>query len=158
MGTLVRAVPRGNPQLKRIESFAFSRSSLQSTTIPCNIEILGSSHLKDCQSLSSISFETDSRLKRIESDAFSFSSLQSIVIPRNVQFIDGSAFIGINLHAFSIETSHERSMIDKEFLVDIIDYRLIRSFSSSSHVEIYGDIEMLGSSCFCMPNAFINFL
>jgi hypothetical protein len=87
-------------------------------------------------------------LKRIESSAFSHSSLQSIKIPRSVQFIDGSAFLGINLKAISIETDHERFVIDQESLVDILDHRLIRNFSSSSHVSICRDIEILGSSCF----------
>jgi hypothetical protein len=114
------------------------------------IEILGSACFCDCKSLSSISFESNSRLKRIESHAFSFSSLQFIEIPRNVRFIDGSAFLGVNLNSnsISIETGHERFEIQDNFLVDIVDHRLIRSFASSSHIHICGYIEILGSSCY----------
>jgi hypothetical protein len=77
--------------LTRIESSAFSNSALQSIEIPRNVEILGSSCFSFCFSLSSISFDLNSRLTRIESSAFSYSSLESITIPPNVQFIACSA-------------------------------------------------------------------
>jgi hypothetical protein len=57
-------------RLIRIESNAFSYSSLQSIMIPSNIEIFGSSSFSYCKSFSSISFESNSRFVRIESDAF----------------------------------------------------------------------------------------
>jgi hypothetical protein len=79
-------------RLIRIESDAFSFSSLQSIVIPSSVEILGPSCFAYCKSLSSISFESNSRLMRIESDAFSESSLQSIVIPSNVEIIGSSCF------------------------------------------------------------------
>jgi hypothetical protein len=76
-----------NSQLTRIESKAFSSSSLQSIVIPRNVEILGSSCFSSCKSLISISFESNSRVTRIESDAFSNSSLQSIMIPCSVEIL-----------------------------------------------------------------------
>jgi hypothetical protein len=79
-------------QLIRIESSAFSSSSLRSIEIPRNLEMLGSSCFSDCESLSSISFESNSRLTRIESSAFSHSSLNSIEIPRNVEILGSSCF------------------------------------------------------------------
>jgi hypothetical protein len=54
-----------------------------------NIEILGSHCLSFCESVSGITFESNSHLARIESEGFYESSLQSILIPRNVQFING---------------------------------------------------------------------
>jgi hypothetical protein len=62
-------------RLMRIESNAFSYSSLQSIVIPNSVEILGSFCFSRCKSLSSISFESNSRLMRIESHAFSGLSL-----------------------------------------------------------------------------------
>jgi hypothetical protein len=76
-----------NSHLTRIESEAFSGSSLQSILIPSNVEILGSKCFSHCQSLSSITFESNSHLTRIESEAFSHSSLKSILIPRNVEIL-----------------------------------------------------------------------
>jgi hypothetical protein len=83
----------------------FSESSV--IEIGMNIEILGSSCFSNCESFSSITFESDSHLTRIESEAFSFSSLKSILIPRNVEFIDGSAFGDVRLSSISIEIGNE---------------------------------------------------
>jgi hypothetical protein len=60
--------------------------------IPRNIEIIGQGCSHSCQSLKSISFESDSQLKRIDSQAFSSSSLQSIVVPRSVEYLASSCF------------------------------------------------------------------
>jgi hypothetical protein len=75
-----------NSRVMRIESYAFSESSLQSIVIPSSVEIFGSSCFQLCESLSSSSFESNSRLKRIESGAFSDCHL-SIVIPSTVVFV-----------------------------------------------------------------------
>jgi hypothetical protein len=58
----------GDSRLTRIQSRAFSNSSLRSIMIPCSVEILGPSCFRLCGSLSSISFESPSHLRRIESD------------------------------------------------------------------------------------------
>jgi hypothetical protein len=59
--------------------------------IPRNVEILGSKCFSNCESLSSITFESNSSLNRIESKAFSHSSLQSILIPSTILFIASDA-------------------------------------------------------------------
>jgi hypothetical protein len=148
-----------NSGLARIKSEAFSFSSLQSIGIPRHIEILGSSCFSWCKSPSSVSFELNSRLTRIESGAFSSSLLQWIENPRAVGFIDGSAFIGCKLDSISIEAGHDRFVIEKDFLINIVDHRLIRIFSSSCHIEIMNTIEILGSSCFfpCQSLSLISF-
>jgi hypothetical protein len=38
--------------------------------------------------------------------------------------------------------------VKNDFLTDIVDHRLIRHFSRSSHIDIMNTIEILGSSCF----------
>jgi hypothetical protein len=80
-----------NSHLTRIESKAFSESSLESILIPKNVEILGSECFSYCKSLSSITFESNSHLTRIESEAFHKSSLESILIPSTVSFIGSDA-------------------------------------------------------------------
>jgi hypothetical protein len=87
-------------------------------------------------------------LIRIEAKAFYKSSLQSIVIPRNVQFIDGSAFPNLPLSFISMEPGNEHFVIENDFLIDIINYKLIHYLSDSPYVHIGSDIEILGSSCF----------
>jgi hypothetical protein len=116
--------------------------------IPRSVEILGSSCFSSCESLSSISFESNSELTRIDSDAFSLSSLHSIIIPSNVQSIDGSAFSVVDLSNLLIESGNQRFVFENCFLIDVVDHKLIRNFSESSHIEIPADIEILGSSCF----------
>jgi hypothetical protein len=60
--------------------------------IPSNIHTLCSSCFSYCNSLSSISCDSDSPLRRIESAEFSCSALKSITIPRDADLINDSAF------------------------------------------------------------------
>jgi hypothetical protein len=137
-----------NSRLIRIESRAFS-GSLESIVIPSNVEILSSSCFSGCKSLTSISFESNSRLTRIEFKAFSYSSLQSIVIPSNVSSINGSAFLDVNLSNCLIESGNQRFVCENDFLIDVVDHKLIRSFSTSSHVEIPCHIEISRTASGC---------
>jgi hypothetical protein len=120
--------------------------------IPCNVEILGWSCFSSCKSLTSISFELNSRLTRIESDAFSDSSLQSIVIPSNVCFINASAFVGVNLSNCLIESGNQKFVCENAFLINVVDHKLIRSFSTSSHLEILTILKFLGHHVFQCVN------
>jgi hypothetical protein len=81
------------------------------------------------------------------------------VIPSNVCSIDGSAFFGVNLLNCLIESENRRFVYAKAFLIDIVDHKLICNFSTSPHVEIPYDIEILGSSCFscCQSHTSISF-
>jgi hypothetical protein len=100
-------------RLIRIESSAFSYSSLESIIIPRTVEILCSECFSSCKSLSSISFESDSRLTRIESSAFSSSSLQSIIIPRNVEILCSSCFsFCSSLSSISFESKSRLTRIE----------------------------------------------
>jgi hypothetical protein len=144
-------------RLLGIESHALSRSSLHSIVIPSSVEILGSSCFEWCESFSSLLYESNSRLLQIESYAFSRSSLQSIAIPSQVQLINGSASCSVNLSTCLIECGNRRFVFDKTVLLGVIDHRLIRDFSGSSHITIPRDIEILGSSCFRSVNDFYLF-
>jgi hypothetical protein len=92
-------------------------------------------------------------LTRIELHAFSSSSLQPIDIPRAVRFINGFAFIDSKLYSISIEAGHDRFVIENDFLIDIVDHRLIRNFSRSCHIDIVNTIGIVGSSCFSCCNS-----
>jgi hypothetical protein len=116
--------------------------------IPSHIEILGSFCFSYCESLSSITFESNSHLTRIESKAFDESSLQSIVIPPNFQLIDCSVLIGLALSSISIESGNDLFVIENDFILDALHYKLIRNVLKSSEVEILNHIEILGSNFF----------
>jgi hypothetical protein len=75
--------------LTRIESEAFSSSSLQSILIQFSVEVLCSACFAYCESLSSVLFESNPQLMRIESHAFDGISC-TIVIPCTVLFIDSN--------------------------------------------------------------------
>jgi hypothetical protein len=74
--------------------------------------------------------------------------LESIVIPRSIRSIDGSAFLFVTLSSISIESGNDVFVLKNDFLIDVLDHKLIRNFSSSSKVEIANDIGILGSHCF----------
>jgi hypothetical protein len=71
-----------DPRLRRIKSYAFFDSALESITIPRDVEICCSSCFGDYSSLSSVSSENDSRFCRIESSEFfvPMSSNMSVTI------------------------------------------------------------------------------
>jgi hypothetical protein len=61
----------------RIGSCAFVSLPIRMTTIPRHVQIFSLSYFSDCESLSSISFETGSELTRTESNAFHFVLLSN---------------------------------------------------------------------------------
>jgi predicted metal-binding protein len=125
--------------LTRIESEAFSYSSLRSILIPRNVEILGSECFYNCISLSSIIFESNSLLTRIEREAFSESSLQSILIPRNVEILCSQCFSHCeSLSSITFESNSHLTRIER------------KAFSESSlrSILIPSSVEILGSKCF----------
>jgi hypothetical protein len=93
-------------------------------------------------------FASNSLLTRIEYDEFAQSSLQWIVIPCCSRFTEGAPFAGGKLLSKAIERGNERFAIWEDLLIDILNYKLIRDFSSSSSVIIPRDIEILCSGCF----------
>jgi hypothetical protein len=107
--------------------------------IPSSVEILGSSCFRSCESLSSISFESNSRLLRIESYGFGESSLQSIVIPNIVEIIGSSCFRECkSLSSISFESNSRLMRIKSDAF----------SGSSLQSIVIPNTVEILGSSCF----------
>jgi hypothetical protein len=125
--------------LTRIESEAFSSSSLESIEIPRNVEILGSSCFSCCPSLSSTSFESNSRLNRIESDAFSFASVRSIEIPRNVEILGSSCFYRCeSLSSISFESNSRLNRIESNAF----------SFSSLKSIEIPRNVQFIACDAF----------
>jgi hypothetical protein len=139
--------------LARIESEAFSSSSLQSISIPRNVEILGSGCFSYCESLSSITFESNSRLTQIESKAFSSSSLQSILIPTNVEILGSKCFYDCkSLSTITFESNSRLTRIESEtFSCSSLQSVLIPStilFIASDAFDIDSQIRLIeGASC-----------
>jgi hypothetical protein len=106
-------------------------SSSSSITICSDIEILGSSCFSSCESLSSISFQPDSRLKRIETDVFDGLSL-SITVPLTLLFIASDiAEEPSKITIAGLDSCPEYDRWDRvRRSVMGIDFRRIRRFSS----------------------------
>jgi hypothetical protein len=124
--------------------------SKSTIVIPRYVEKLGSKCFHWSDSVSSVTFESNSQSKRIESCAFSSSSLKSIVIPRSVTFIDGSAFSNLESLSLSIETENRTFCVDGDFLFDFSKSTLICYFGSQKSVTIPHHVETLGPRCFSL--------
>jgi hypothetical protein len=79
-------------QLKRIESSAFSETSLQSIWIPASVEYIGHLCFFLCEALSTLVFESESNLKKIGDSAFLFTLLTEDVLPSSVKKVGRSYF------------------------------------------------------------------
>jgi hypothetical protein len=108
-------------------------------TIPADIEIIGSSCFCGCESLLSISFESNLQLTRIESKAFSSASLQSIVIPRSVEIICSLCFVCCeSLSSVTFESDSQLTRIESQAF----------AYSALQSILIPRSVEILCSSCF----------
>jgi hypothetical protein len=108
-------------------------SSLKSIIVPRHVQILCSSRLSWCTSLSLISFETDSQLTRIQSNAFYFcSSLKSITISRYIQILYLGCFFYCNpLSSISLERDSELKRIES-----IAFNFFVKPITIASHLQL----------------------
>jgi hypothetical protein len=128
----------------------FSNSS--TIEIGRNIEIVGSKCFSRCQSLSSITFESNSHLTRIESEAFSFSSLQSILIPRNVEILGSHCFSWCeSLSSLTFESNSHLTRIESyAFSFSSLQSILIPStilFIASDAFDVKSQIRLIDGDC-----------
>jgi hypothetical protein len=94
---------------------SFADEQIKSITISRHVEVLRSSCFLYCGSLSSISFENDSRLRRIESNAFDGTALGSITIPRSVEILCSSCFAYCgSLSSISFENDSQLRRIESD--------------------------------------------
>jgi hypothetical protein len=123
-----------NSQLTRIESSAFSSSSLQSILIPSIVQILGSGCFSSCKSLSSISFAHSSQLTNIESLPFDRQNCV-VMIPSTIRFV---AFDAIPNH-FEISMADCDSCVEFDRWQQLresgisVDFRRISRIDSDFH-------------------------
>jgi hypothetical protein len=117
--------------------------------IPSSVTILRRSCFNECHSLSTLTFESNSKLYRIEAEAFQgCSSLKSICIPASVQMIDGSAFIDSGISKITIAEGNSYFSVRDDFLLDFEGIAVLRYFGQSSDVRILSHIQTLCSRCF----------
>jgi hypothetical protein len=68
-------------------------------------------------------------------------------------------FCAAELSSCDIECGDNRFVVENECLIDILDHKLIRSFSKSSDITIPSSIEILEPSCFalCISRSSVSF-
>jgi hypothetical protein len=99
--------------LQRIAEFAFQHSGLTTIHIPSSVEVLCKLCFSGCNSLTSITFESDSKLQRIEQCAFQHSDLTTIQIPSSVEVLCKSCFFGCrSLQSVTFESKSKLHRIE----------------------------------------------
>jgi hypothetical protein len=115
--------------------------SLNFICIPSTLMHIGKSCFSRCQSLSTLSFESNSKLDRIEGSAFSgCSSLKSICIPSSVRILCESCFSQCqSLSTLSFESNSK---------LDRIEAQAFSECSSLKSIFIPSSVRILCESCF----------
>ena len=80
-------------KLRIIKKRAFSKTSIESISIPSNVTQICEKSFIFCKKLKNVEFQSNSNLEIIEKEAFQFcKSLESIIIPKSVKKICEGAF------------------------------------------------------------------
>jgi hypothetical protein len=116
--------------------------------IRSDIEILSEWCFFGYDFIEGVTFDPDSRLRGIGEACFGQSSLESIHVPRNVDFIHPLAFVHCTCHVITVDCDNPPFSIDRDFLVDNAEKRLVRCIGESNHIHIWQDIENLGEWSF----------
>jgi hypothetical protein len=107
--------------------------------ICCSIEVICEKCFLDCQSLKSLSFESDSKLSRIERKAFCGSGLTSIHLPASVEVICEECFLFCgSLETISFESGSKLSRIERKAFRE----------SGLTSIHLPASIEVICEECF----------
>lgn len=78
--------------MKTIKKKAFSRSSIESISIPSNVDLIEKLAFYQCYKLEKVKFVNGSKINKISKQLFSETLLKSIEIPSQVTIIETEAF------------------------------------------------------------------
>lgn len=107
-----------NSELKFIDDYAFSFSSLKKIKIPSHVIEIGVSCFSDCIKLESVDFSIDSKLKTIKKFTFENSSIYKLTLPSNVEKLEYDWCSGVSkLNNISISLNNKYLKNYKEFLI-----------------------------------------
>jgi hypothetical protein len=145
--------------LQRIGKSAFAYSSLKIIEIPASVEIVCQYCFDKCKSLTTVTFESNSKLQRIEESTFQQSCLTELFLPNSIHFLSGSAFASAFLNSISFWPGQCEFQVSEMFIEDIADRSLIRYFGRSTAIVIKSRIEIVSESCFsnCTSHTTVTF-
>jgi hypothetical protein len=118
------------------------------TAGPASVEVVCKSCFVICISLTTVTFESNSKLHRIEESAFQQSGVTELFLPNSIHFLSGSAFAGASLNSISFWPGQCEFQVSEMVIEDIADRSLIRYFGRSTVVVIKSRIEIVSESCF----------
>jgi hypothetical protein len=133
--------------LTAIDALCFQECQLQFICIPRGVRSLGQGCFQKAQ-IAACTFEPGSELSRIEGNYFTECSLTSIEIPGSVTEISGSAFVGSSIQMISVDGNSSRFRMAGDFLLDFVDFKLVRYLGHATRVTVTRDVKVLGRSCF----------
>ncbi len=141
------SIPQG---VTRIPTYAFSRTSLKSITIPNSVTSIGESAFEDCTKLTSINFDDKSQLASIGDYAFrSCTSLESVTIPDNVTYVDGSAFTSCtSLESITVMDNNTAYASQDGILYNKDKTELIRVPQTKTSITIPNSVTSIGDWAF----------
>ncbi len=135
--------------LQVIEEAAFeSCSSLADISFPASLQSIGELAFANCYSLNTPPFPDG--LHDIGDYAFRFVSwTDPLVLPVGLTVMGDDPFVGCDL-PFGIEVSENNNhfVVEKGFLYDTDEFRLIKYFSNAEQVSIPEGIRSIGSDAF----------
>lgn len=107
--------------IKKIGSYAFSESHIESIEITEHITKICEGAFSDCRRLCNVTFSENSHLGIIEKFAFSNTTISSIKIPKKIKILTEGIFLDcVKLKDLSFEEPSELSVIEKEAFSDTI--------------------------------------
>jgi hypothetical protein len=110
-----------------------------SLLVDSSVEVICESCFCYRNSLTSVTFEANSRLSRLEKQAFSWSGLQSIHLPRSLEVICESSFSCCHsLTSVTFEANSRLSRLEKQAF----------SLSGLQSIHLPGSLEVICESCF----------
>jgi hypothetical protein len=74
--------------------------------------------------------------------------VNEICIPRSAAFIHGSGLVISEYESITIDPNNPRFVVNKDFLIDLIESRLIRCFDFKESVIVLNSVSILGVSGF----------
>jgi hypothetical protein len=116
---------------------------LSAVMIESRIEILCEFCFYKCNSLTSVTFESNSKLQRIEESAFQSSSLTRIDIPASVEVLCRACFSACeSLTCVTFESNSKLQRIEEYVFL----------WSGLRTIQVPASVEVLCNSCFCNCN------
>ena len=155
---------------KEICDYAFSNCEIKSISIPNSVRTIGKNAFNNCWDLESVdlpdsvvsigesAFSGCTNLKSVhlswyvlsigDYSFFNCPNLKLINIPKSVTTIGVNPFCGYRNTRLKIYSNSSQFLVDREFLIDNVEKRLISYFGQGTRICVPSNIKYVGDSAF----------